>query len=275
MTCKIRKDAERAIKMMNTEVADNVEVVAVAPALAPRARPSHNFKWDDETDLLFLKAVQANKAFIRSSEKLETKWLRVIADLGKRDAFLSQGFTGKAGSLTMKLKGIFVEYEAKYASRNLSARPETDDLSPADSVLFGMREQILKLGEEVHKEKDTKTQKKKCITDITDAVSKGGAKAKENLFNVASNLKSGDEEMLSVSVSNFVKMVAFTAVTPAPCSSQPAKRRRPIESVESDDIALMTVFSARIQRDKEAAQDKFSTLENCSLIQCVPYIRTV
>lgn len=63
------------------------EKVAVAP---PRARPSHNFKWDEESDLLFLKAVLTNKAFIRSAETFEVKWIRVILDLTKREKFVSQ-----------------------------------------------------------------------------------------------------------------------------------------------------------------------------------------
>ena len=70
-------------------------VVAAVVVVAPRVRPSHNFKWDEESDLLFLKAVFANKAYIRTAETLEVKWLQVVSDLAKRDKFTNQGFTDK------------------------------------------------------------------------------------------------------------------------------------------------------------------------------------
>lgn len=240
--------------------------VAAVVVAAPRARPSHNFKWDEESDLFFLKAVHANKAFIRSGETLEVKWMRVILDLSKRDKFMSQGFTGKAGALTVKLKSMFAAFKESHGSRNLSALPCRDDMSDINGLLLSMVESIEKLGEEVTNEKNTKKQKKKSITDITDAICEGGADVKENLYNLANDLRSSDELILSASVSNFAKMSAPAAVTPATTdktsSSQPPKRRRCAEPVVSDDAALMAVFSTQIKKDKELAQDRFVVLEN-------------
>lgn len=240
-------------------------VIAAVVVAAPRARPSHNFKWDDESDLLFLKAVYANKAYIRSLETFEVKWIRVILDLTKREKFSSQGFNGKAGSLTTKLRTMLTVFKASISTRNLSALPDRDDLDDIKGLLLSMEEAIEKLGEDVELEKNTKKQKKRSIGHITDALYKGGANVKENLYNLASDLRASDEVLLSASVSNFAKMGAPVAVTPATtvktCPSQQPRRRRLAESAESDDAALMTMFSIQIKKDKESAQDKFVVLE--------------
>ena len=135
--------------------ADAVITDAVIPAVA-RARPSHNFKWDNESDLIFLKAVHANKAYIRSGETFEVKWMRVIIDLTKREKFSAQGFNGKAGSLTTKLRTMLTAFKASIATRNLSALPDRDDMDDIQGLLLSMEEAIEKLGEDVNLEKNTK-----------------------------------------------------------------------------------------------------------------------
>lgn len=247
--------------MLTTEETPVAAVVA-----APRVRPSHNFKWDEESDLLFLKAVFANKAYIRTAETLEVKWVRVFSDLTNRVKFMNQGFTGKSGALTVKLKTMFATFKETHGGRNLSALPCRDDMSDVNELLLLMVEGIEKLGEEVELEKNTKKQKKRFVKDITDTICKGGVNVKQNLYSLASDLRSSDEVMLSASVSNFAKMGApAAAVTPSLTervgSSQPPKRRRPAEPVESDDAALMAMFSTQIKKDKESAEVRFVVLE--------------
>ena len=36
-----------------------------------KTRQPRNFKWDEETDLIFLQSVRRNKAYIKSADKLE------------------------------------------------------------------------------------------------------------------------------------------------------------------------------------------------------------
>jgi hypothetical protein len=50
--------------------------------------------------------------------------------------------------------------EKTYASLNLSARPEMENMSVTDLILLQMCEDVEKLGEEVLLEKNTKKQKK-------------------------------------------------------------------------------------------------------------------
>ena len=223
-----------------------------------KTRQPHNFKWDEETDLLFLKAVLINKAYIRSNEKLEIKWLRVNADLSKRTKFIEQGFQVKPASLTLKLKLMIAAYEKTYASRNLSARPEMENMSGADLILLQMCEDVEKLGEEVLLEKNTKKQKKRTVGDITDAIYKEGAKVKDDLQALAANLRSGEEVMLSAGMTNFAKFALPSAVTPM--TSVP-KRKRGVTSAETEEIELMESFSAHIQRDQDLVEDRMRVME--------------
>ena len=147
--------------------------VAAIVVAAPRARPSHNFKWDEESELFFLKAVFVNKAYIRTAETLEVKWVRVVSDFAKRDKFTNQGFTGKSGALTVKLRAMFATFKETHGGRNLSALPCRDDMSDINELLLSMVEGIEKLGEEVELEKNTKKQKKRFVKDITDTICKG------------------------------------------------------------------------------------------------------
>ena len=54
-----------------------------------KTRQPRNFKWDEETDLIFLQSVQGNKTYIKSADKLELKWQRVLSDLSKSIFILS------------------------------------------------------------------------------------------------------------------------------------------------------------------------------------------
>jgi hypothetical protein len=64
---------DNIISIMSAIDASDLAMDVVVVVAATKTRQPHNIKWDEETNLLFLKAVLINKAYIRSNEKLEIK----------------------------------------------------------------------------------------------------------------------------------------------------------------------------------------------------------
>jgi hypothetical protein len=235
----------------------------IASTEAAEGRHSYNFKWCPETELAFLKAVYANKAFYRTSEKFEVKWTRVIGDCSNRTSFKEQKFQLKQGSLQMKLKSLYSSYLNEFGNRNKSALPDQDDLSEMNSLLCEMLAKIQKIGEDAELEKKTKTQKKKAISDITSIVQKGGASVKKELAQLAENMRSGDEVMLSSSMTNYSKSFTPTPkAAPAIVTAEPLKRKRIQKHSDDDDIQLMNSFGVLIKKDAENAEARLQSLEN-------------
>jgi hypothetical protein len=78
----------------------------IASTEAAEGRRTYKFKCCPETELAFSKAVYANKAFYRTSEKFEVIWTRVIGDCSNRISFKEKKFQLKQGSLQVKLKSL-------------------------------------------------------------------------------------------------------------------------------------------------------------------------
>lgn len=213
------------------------------------------FKWDPATELLFAKAAYSNKAYIRTKENFEVKWLRVIDDLSTRTLFTEQSFQLKSGSLSSKLKSMLAAYGKAHAIRNLSALPDIDDMSALDSLLKDMSDAIEKLGDECLAEKNNKKQKKRVIGEVTDIIQSGGATVKTGLLDLAKKITDSDETILSASVGNFAK--GSTAVT-----VERSTKKRDIKAAEMEESQLMLSFGVMIKNDQQMADARLKAMED-------------
>lgn len=213
------------------------------------------FKWCPATELMFARAAFSNRAFIRTRETFDVKWLRVRDDLLTRSLFSEQGFQLKSGSLSSKLNKMLDAYSKSHEIRNLSALPDIDDMSALDSLLKDMNDAIAKLGEECLAEKNNKKQKKRVISDVTDIMQSGGATVKTGLSKLAQKMTDSDEPMLSASVGNFAK--GLTEVT-----VERSKKKRDIKASEMEESQLMLSFGAMIKNDQLSADARLKAMED-------------
>ena len=173
-----------------SEASNEVAIVATAP----KARNSY-FKWTDDMEGMLVKAVMANKAYKKSksvNETYEVKYNRVIIDLWSRKVFSDQGPKQVWTTVQAKFRSLCEKFRTSHgygddvAHVNLSALPNMDDMTETDDLLHDMCKQISTQMEENEAEKRTKTQKKKTVASITDAIMKGGGK--EGLLKISEEI---------------------------------------------------------------------------------------
>ena len=230
--------------MNMSEVSSEAVVVAVTPKVK-----SNYFKWTSEMEKQLAKAVCANKAHMKSKnvgETYEVKYDRVISDLWNRKMFNEQGVKQSWTTIQAKFRSLCEKFRSTHgygdagARVNVSALPSMDDLSEMDDLLHHMCKQIATQLEETDAKKKTKTQKKKTVSSITDAIVNGEGKA--GLLKVSEEIQSSGVDIVSSSTSNFIK--GITSVT-----CEPKNRKRKISKEELDGEDLMLSFATQFRRD--------------------------
>lgn len=213
-----------------------------------------NLRWTPSMEEAFVSLVFLHKAYMKGAENIADKYTKIVLSLWKMNDFNSQGPPLAAEAIEKKFNNLLKNFRDMHGlseegeRTNLSALKE--DLSPMDQHLKSIHCELEERRMTEYKKKASEAEKKRNISDITDAVVRGGGK--EEL------LKLADATQLSCSSTSSAGVKEFSRMN----SGKGAKKRERaqsqlLEDEEFDAIKkqVMVEKAAEIARDDRARQE--------------------
>jgi hypothetical protein len=167
-----------------------------------------NLRLTPSMEEAFVSLVFLHKAYMKGAEIIADKYTKIVLSLSKMNDFNSQGPPLAAGAIQKKFNNLLKNFRDKHGlseeeeRTNLSALKE--DLSPMDQHLESIHCELEERRMSEYKKKASEAEKKRNISDITDAVIRGGGK--EELLKLADATQLSCSSTSSAGVKEFCRM---------------------------------------------------------------------